>query len=90
MSFKSKELRKQLEENNHRIESGLIAGQPKITVFASDLERLIIEVEALEQQLKAARKEAFIAGANHYYLGPHMQPDVSNEAEEYANSLEGK
>lgn len=55
-----------------------------------EVNRLDALADKLEQQLKTARKEAFIAGANQYYLGPHMKPHIEEKAEEYANNLEGK
>jgi|GEM_PF-4265837 capsule polysaccharide export protein KpsE/RkpR len=48
-----------------------------------EISELKARVAALEQQLKAARKEAFIAGANEYHLGPEVLVYAENYAKQF-------
>jgi len=57
------------------------------SVEYSELKQRITE---LEQQLKTARKEAFIAGVIKGNPSAEGRSTVDEAAEEYANNLEGK
>jgi predicted metal-binding protein len=52
-------------------------------LVAEQIEKQEQRITDLEQQLKAARKEAFIAGANEYHLGPEVLVYAENYAKQF-------